>query len=59
MPLRLMKVPTIQKQKAKLAHITAQQRKIPRFSQSVKLWMSATHISHGSSEAFSTGSQPQ
>ncbi len=58
-PEREMKVPTITNAKVRQAHSTDQRLNAPRWRYTVKLWMSATPTSQESSEAFSTGSQPQ
>ena len=59
MPERVMKVATMTKVKARHAHMTAQRLKAPRCRYTVKVCTSATHTSHDSRLAFSTGSQPQ
>ena len=43
--------------KARMASSAVQVRKAPRFSLTMRLCSSAVPMSHGMSEAFSTGSQ--
>ena len=59
MPDREMNVPTITNMNAKHAHTTLQRLNVPCVRYRVKLCMRATHASHESRLAFSTGSQPQ
>src|SRR5580700_1166090 len=56
-PERTRKVPTRLKENAKIASSRVQLLKIPRFSVTLKEWISAVPTSHGMNEAFSTGSQ--
>ena len=58
-PLRVRNVPRIASQKvAKISHIF-QTFIMPRFSCIITECRKAVPVSHGSSEAFSTGSHPQ
>ena len=58
-PERVRKVPRIVKQNVEITSDRFQTRSIPRRSWTMTEWMNATAVSHGSSDAFSTGSQPQ
>src|SRR6267142_1084203 len=58
-PLRVRNVPRIDSMKVtKMSH-TFQTFIMPRFSCIITEWRNAVAVSHGISEAFSTGSQPQ
>src|SRR6267378_4375826 len=56
-PERTRKVPSREREKARIASNTVQLRKAPRFSVTAREWMRAVPTSHGIKEAFSTGSQ--
>ena len=56
-PERTRKVPSNDKEKAKMASSTVHERKTPRFSVAARLWTNAVPINQGMNDAFSTGSQ--
>ena len=56
-PERTKKVPNKDKENAAMANNTVQALKLPRFSVTIREWMSAVPTNQGMSEAFSTGSQ--
>src|SRR5688500_19313668 len=58
-PLRVMKVPKIESRKADTTSVTFHFRSIPRFSCTMIECRKAVFTSHGSSDAFSTGSHAQ
>ena len=58
-PDRVRNVPRIVRQNVAITSDRFQTRNIPRRSCTITEWMNATAVSHGSSDAFSTGSQPQ
>ncbi len=58
-PERTRKVPRIERMPVASTSDTFQVFSIPRFSWIMIEWMNAVPVSHGSSEAFSTGSQAQ
>src|SRR4029077_20364496 len=58
-PLRVSMVPSMQSMKGTNTSQTFQTFIIPRFSCIITECKKAVLVSHGSSEAFSTGSQPQ
>ena len=58
-PERVRNVPRIVRQNVAITSDRFQTRSIPRRSCTITEWMNATAVSHGSSDAFSTGSQPQ
>src|SRR5207253_8892269 len=58
-PLRVRNVPKMESRKVeKISHMF-QVFNIPRFSCIITEWRKAVTVSHGISEAFSTGSHPQ
>ena len=56
-PERTKKVPNKDKENAAMANNTVQALQLPRFSVTIREWMSAVPTNQGMSEAFSTGSQ--
>ncbi len=58
-PERVRNVPRIVRQNVAMTSDRFQTRSIPRRSCTITEWMNAAAVSHGSSDAFSTGSQPQ
>ncbi len=58
-PERTRKVPSSEKEKARMARKIVQTFSASRFSITAAEWMKAVPASHGISEAFSTGSQNQ
>src|SRR6266550_1054765 len=58
-PLRVMNVPKIDRRKADTTSVTFHFLSIPRFSCTMIECRNAVLTSHGSSDAFSTGSQAQ
>src|SRR6478735_12061573 len=58
-PLRVMNVPKIESRNADTTSVTFHLRSIPRFSCTMIECRKAVFTSHGSSEAFSTGSHAQ
>src|SRR6516165_3281791 len=58
-PLRVRKVPSIHSRNVENTSQTFQTFIIPRFSCIITECKNAVPLSHGSSEAFSTGSHPQ
>src|SRR6266550_5957957 len=58
-PLRVMNVPNIERRKALTTRVTFHLRSIPRFSCTMIECRNAVFTSHGSSDAFSTGSHAQ
>ena len=58
-PDRVRNVPRIVRQNVASTSDRFQTRSIPRRSWTITEWMNAVPVSHGSSDAFSTGSQPQ
>src|SRR5256714_7092913 len=58
-PLRVMKVPKIANRNAETTSVTFHLRSIPRFSCTMIECRKAVFTSHGSSDAFSTGSHAQ
>ena len=58
-PERVRNVPRIVRQNVAITSDRFQTRSIPRRSCTITEWMNAIAVSHGSSDAFSTGSQPQ
>src|SRR6516165_12596202 len=58
-PLRVRKVPRIHRRKVQKTSQTFQTFIMPRFSCIMTECRNAVPVSHGSSEAFSTGSHPQ
>src|ERR1700682_1982105 len=58
-PVRVMNVPKIASRKADTTSVTFHLRSIPRFSCTMIEWRNAVFTSHGSSDAFSTGSHAQ
>src|ERR1700704_3100010 len=58
-PLRVMNVPNIESRNAETTRVTFHLRSIPRFSCTMIECRNAVFTSHGSSEAFSTGSHAQ
>ena len=59
MPLRVRKVPKMQRKKVVKISTMFQTFIIPRFSCIITECRKAVPVNHGSREAFSTGSQPQ
>ena len=59
MPLRVMKVPKMASRKVVTTSTTFHFRSIPRFSWIMMECRNAVPVSHGSSDAFSTGSHAQ
>src|ERR1700693_2316815 len=58
-PLRVMNVPKIASRNAETTSVTFHLRSIPRFSCTMIACRNAVLTSHGSSDAFSTGSHAQ
>jgi hypothetical protein len=58
-PERVRNVPRMVRQNVEITSERFQTRNIPRRSWTMSEWMNAVAVSHGSSDAFSTGSQPQ
>src|SRR3954462_14590123 len=58
-PLRVMKVPNIESRNAETTSVTFHLRSMPRFSCTMIECRNAVFTSHGSSDAFSTGSHAQ
>src|SRR5438046_6930463 len=58
-PLRVMNVPKIESRNAETTRVTFHFRNIPRFSCTMIECRKAVLTSHGSSDAFSTGSHAQ
>src|SRR3954465_13673322 len=58
-PLRVMKVPNIERRKALTTRVTFHFRSMPPFSCTMIECRNAVLTSHGSSDAFSTGSHAQ
>ena len=58
-PERTRKVPSSEKEKARMARKIVQTFSASRFSITATEWTKAVPASHGMSEAFSTGSQNQ
>src|SRR5690349_4295343 len=58
-PLRVMKVPNIERRNVDTTRVTFHLRNIPRFSCTMIECRKAVFTSHGSSDAFSTGSHAQ
>src|SRR5216683_6723130 len=58
-PLRVRNVPRMQSRNVQKTSHTFQTFIMPRFSCIITECRNAVPVSHGSSEAFSTGSQPQ
>ena len=58
-PERVRNVPRIVRQKVAMTSDRFQTRSIPRRSCTITEWMNAVAVSHGSRDAFSTGSQAQ
>ncbi len=58
-PDRVRNVPRIVRQNVASTSDRFHTRSIPRRSCTITEWMNAVPVSHGSSDAFSTGSQPQ
>ena len=58
-PERTRNVPMIARIPVARTSETFQTRSMPRFSWIISEWRKAVPVSHGSSEAFSTGSQAQ
>ena len=58
-PLRVRNVPRIHKRNVENTSQTFHTFIIPRFSCIITEWRNAVPVSHGISDAFSTGSQPQ
>ena len=58
-PERTRKVPSSEKEKARMARKIVQTLSASRFSITATEWRKAVPASHGMSEAFSTGSQNQ
>ena len=58
-PERTRKVPSSEKEKARMARKIVQTFSASRFSITATEWRKAVPASHGMSEAFSTGSQNQ
>src|SRR5882724_1416778 len=56
-PERTRKVPSKERENAKMDKSNVQARKDPRFSVTACEWISAVPTSHGMNDAFSTGSQ--
>jgi hypothetical protein len=59
MPERVMKVPRMARRNVETTSVTFHLRSMPRFSWIMIEWRNAVPVSHGSSDAFSTGSQAQ
>src|SRR5947207_2191854 len=58
-PLRVMNVPNMERRKAATTRVTFHFRSMPRFSCTMIECRNAVFTSHGSSDAFSTGSHAQ
>src|SRR6185295_17848329 len=58
-PLRVMNVPRIASRNVDTTNVTFHFRSIPRFSWIMIEWRNAVPVSHGNSDAFSTGSHAQ
>ena len=58
-PERVRNVPTSVSTKVAITSAWVQVRSVPRRSATIDEWMKAVAVSHGSSAAFSTGSQAQ
>ena len=58
-PERVRNVPRIVRQNVAMTSDRFQTRSIPRRSCTITEWMNAVAVSHGSSDAFSTGSHAQ
>ena len=58
-PERTRKVPSSDRENARIDSSSVQLLKSPRFSVTASEWISAVPTSHGMNEAFSTGSQNQ
>ena len=58
-PERVRNVPRIVRQNVAITSDRFQTRSIPRRSCTITEWMNAVAVSHGSSDAFSTGSHAQ
>ena len=58
-PLRVRNVPKMLKKNVRMTSTTFQTFSMPRFSWIITECRKAVPESHGSTEAFSTGSQPQ
>ena len=58
-PLRVMNVPRIASRNVETTSTTFHLRSIPRFSCTMIEWRNAVLVSHGSRDAFSTGSHTQ
>ena len=59
MPLRVMKVPRMESRNVTTTSVTFHLRSMPRFSWTMIECRNAVPVSHGRSEAFSTGSHAQ
>ncbi len=59
MPERVMKVPNRVRKKVMMTSVTFHTRSMPRRSCTITECRKAVAVNHGSSPAFSTGSQPQ
>src|SRR4029450_10796178 len=58
-PERVRNVPKIVRKNVKMTRTTFQTRSMERRSCTMTEWRNAVAVNHGSSAAFSTGSQPQ
>jgi hypothetical protein len=58
-PERVRNVPRIVRQNVAMTRDRFHTRSIPRRSCTITEWMNAVAVSHGNSDAFSTGSQAQ
>ena len=58
-PERVMNVPKIVRKNVVMTSVTFQTRSMPRRSWTITECRKAVAVNHGSSPAFSTGSQPQ
>ena len=58
-PDRVMNVPKIVRKNVRMTSVTFQTRSMPRRSCTITECRNAVAVNHGSSPAFSTGSQPQ
>ena len=58
-PDRVRNVPRIVRQNVAITNERFQTRSMPRRSWTMTEWMNAVAVSHGSNDAFSTGSHPQ
>src|SRR3954463_6517607 len=58
-PLRVMKVPRIERRNVMTTSVTFHLRSIPRFSCTMMECKNAVPVSHGRSDEFSTGSHAQ